>query len=107
MSNALDQMIQSFIFQAHYQVSLPERLYRNIKMRGVHDAFALELNPDPVGFRPWKNDVELYLRAAVSDERMFVNHVDQVGTGHQHVSPSAEILLQSVSLLQTKQHLRF
>src|SRR5436190_24163543 len=72
--------------------SLPEFLNRNVKMCGVHDAFALELNPNPIGLRSRKDHVELNLRSPVCDERMLVDHVDQICAGDEHVAPRTKIL---------------
>ena len=74
-----------------------ERLDRDVEMRGVHDAMALELHPDPVHARPREDEIELHLRTAVGDERMRVDHVDQVVAGRQHVAPGAEILLEAIA----------
>src|SRR5215510_6588883 len=73
-----------------------QSFHRHIEVHGVDDALPLKLNPDSIAFAAWEYHVELNLRSAVRDERMLMNHVDQIITGDQHVAPGREILLQTV-----------
>src|SRR5215469_9374772 len=78
---------------------LPQSLqlrHRNIEPCGVHHTLTLKLHPYAIGPCARKDDVELHLRPAVSDEGMIVNHVDQFIARRQHVAPGAEIELQSI-----------
>ena len=47
-------------------------------MRRVHHALALELHPHAVRSRTRELQTELDLRAAIGDERMSVDHIDQI-----------------------------
>src|SRR6202034_1542438 len=54
---------------------LLQLLNRNIEVRRVHYAFALELHPHAISPRPRELQTELELRSAIGDERMRVNQV--------------------------------
>src|SRR6266576_2815386 len=88
------------------QTLLPERFHGHIKLCRVDHALALELHPDTVGFRSREDHVELNLRTAICDERMLVEHIDQILARREHVSPCAEILFESFTRLHSKIHLR-
>ena len=79
-----------------------QRFYGNIKVDRVDHAVALKLHPHAIGFRPRECQVELNLGAAVGDERMRVHHVDQIVAGSQHVTPCAEIFLESIGSRELK-----
>ena len=67
----------------------------NVKVDCIHNAIALKLDPYTVG--PWtrKRKVELDLRTSIGDEWMRVGHIDQVVARGEHMTPGAEILLES------------
>src|SRR5712672_2156731 len=75
---------------------------RHIERDRVYHALALELHPQPIGSFAREDDVELNLRTAIREKRMRVDHVDQVFTGGQHVSPGAEVGLQAFARLDAE-----
>ena len=75
-------------------------------MNGVHDSITLELHPDAVHSGAVEGQIELHLRRPVCDERMLVNHVDQVVAGGQHMSPRAKIFFKAVAGPEVKAQLR-
>ena len=62
----------------------------------IDHAFALELDPDAVGLRSRKEDVELHIGAAVGDEWVLMDGVDQIITDGQKVRPCANIWLEAL-----------
>src|ERR1700691_5488043 len=85
---------------------LLEVLDGDVELRGVDYAIALELHPDTIHALARKVHVELHLGAAVGDEGMGVNHVDQVVTGGEHMAPCAYVLLNTLGGLEVKEHHR-
>ena len=74
-------------------------------MDGVHHAISLDLHPHAIHTGTREREHELHLRAAVGEEWRRMHHVDQVLTGCQHVSPGAEISLETIAGRDTKPHL--
>src|SRR5258708_4803832 len=66
----------------------------------------MELYPDSVDTRSWKDHVELHRGSTISNEWMVMGDIDQVVAGGQHVGPCAEIGFQSVGWLQVEKQQR-
>jgi len=64
-------------------------------MSCVDDTVTQKLDPDAIHACTWENHVELDFRTAVGQERMGMHHVDQVVARGEHMTPGAEILLES------------
>src|ERR1700733_314177 len=75
---------------------LLQLLDRNIEVGGVHHAIALELHPHAISSRARELHTELDLRAAIGNERMGVDQVDQIVARRQHVCPCADVFFQAV-----------
>ena len=75
-------------------------------MRGIHLALTLELDPHAIVLGARKGNVKLNLRPTVGDERVDVDHIDQVLARDQGVSPGPEQLLETVAGGQLKMQLR-
>ena len=63
--------------------------YRNINRHRVHDIISLKLDPDPICARAREDDIELYVSSSRSDYGMFVNYIQSVVAGYEHVGPRA------------------
>src|ERR1700688_611295 len=86
---------------------LPKILNGNIEPRGIDDSLSLELHPHTISVFAREIDVELHLGTTIGDERMGMNHVDEVVTGGEHMAPRADVLLDSISRLKMEEHHRF
>src|SRR4051812_10319150 len=91
--------------------NLLQILHGHIELCRVDHALALELNPDPVYPLAREVDVELELRTGffrthIRDERMGVDHVDQVVARREHMPPRADVLLDSISGLEAEKYHR-
>src|SRR5689334_16298457 len=73
-------------------------------MRRVHNAVALKLDPDAIHARTRKNEIELHFRLSIRNERVRVDHVDQVVAGRQHMTPGAEILFEAIAWVDGEPH---
>src|SRR5437868_8024463 len=68
------------------RVFLLQILHRNIELRRIHHALALKLHPHAIHTLAREVNIELHLGPAIRNERMRVNHVDQIVARGQHVS---------------------
>src|SRR5271155_4865680 len=75
----------------------------NVECRGIDDALALELHPHAIHAFARENYVKLRLRTAVGDERVGVNHVDQIVARGQHMPPGSQILLHPVERFELEE----
>src|SRR6516165_4116465 len=75
-------------------------------MRGVNHTITLKLHPYSISPNARESNVELNIGTTVRDERMRMDHVDKVVAGHQHVTPSAQVLFEPVRRAETKMQLR-
>ena len=70
-----------------------EVLHGNVELRRVDHTLALKLYPDAIGVLAREVHVELHVGTAIRNERMSVDHIDQIVTRGEHVAPGADVLL--------------
>ena len=74
-------------------------------MDGIHHAVSLELHPHAICASARESQIKLNLRRTIRKQGMRMRHIDQVVADRQHVTPRAEIFLNSLAGAERKAHL--